>query len=70
MNEQWIQAPKIDGNQELAAQFHMSPMAMRLIRSRAGESEAEVRAYLCGTLDDLGGRPPYEGHDGGRGAAA
>lgn len=53
MNEQWIQAPKIDGNQELAAQFHVSPMAMRLIRSRAGESEAEVRAYLCGTLDDL-----------------
>ena len=53
MNEQWIQAPKIDGNQELAAQFHMSPMAMRLIRSRAGESEAEVRAYLYGTLDDL-----------------
>ena len=53
MNEQWIQAPKIDGNQELAAQFHVSPMAMRLIRSRAGESEAEVRAYLYGTLDDL-----------------
>ena len=53
MKEQWIQAPKIDGNQELAAQFHVSPMAMRLIRSRAGESEAEVRAYLCGTLDDL-----------------
>ena len=53
MNEQWIQAPKIEGNQELAAQFHMSPMAMRLIRSRAGESEAEVRAYLYGTLDDL-----------------
>lgn len=53
MNEQWIQAPRIDGNQELAAQFHVSPMAMRLIRSRAGESEAEVRAYLYGTLDDL-----------------
>ena len=53
MNEQWIQATKIDGNQELAAQFHVSPMAMRLIRSRAGESEAEVRAYLYGTLDDL-----------------
>ena len=46
MNEQWIQAPKIDGNQELAAQFHMSPMAMRLLRSRSGESEPEVRAYL------------------------
>lgn len=53
MKEQWIQAPRIDGNQELAAQFHMSPMAMRLIRSRAGESEAEVRAYLYGTLEDL-----------------
>lgn len=53
MNEQWIQAPKIDGNQDLAAQFHVSPMAMRLIRSRAGESEAEVRAYLYGTLEDL-----------------
>ena len=53
MNEQWIQAPKIDGNQDLAAQFHVSPMAMRLIRSRAGLSAAEVRAYLCGTLEDL-----------------
>lgn len=53
MNEQWIQASKIDGNQELAAQFHVSPMAMRLIRSRAGLSAAEVRAYLCGTLEDL-----------------
>ncbi|MEQ2470977.1 single-stranded-DNA-specific exonuclease RecJ [Laedolimicola intestinihominis] len=53
MKEQWIEAPRIEGNQELAAQFHMSPMAMRLIRSRAGESEAEVRAYLYGTLDDL-----------------
>lgn len=53
MKEQWIEAPRIDGNQELAAQFHVSPMTMRLIRSRAGESEAEVRAYLYGTLDDL-----------------
>lgn len=53
MNEQWIEAPRIEGNQDLAAQFHVSPMAMRLIRSRAGLSEAEVRAYLYGTLDDL-----------------
>lgn len=53
MNEQWIEAPRIEGNQDLAAQFHVSPMAMRLIRSRAGESEAEVRAYLYGTLEDL-----------------
>ena len=53
MNEQWIEAPRIEGNQDLAAQFHVSPMAMRLIRSRAGESEAEVRSYLDGTLEDL-----------------
>lgn len=53
MKEQWIEAPRIEGNQDLAAQFHVSPMAMRLIRSRAGESEAEVRAYLYGTLEDL-----------------
>lgn len=53
MNEQWIEAPRIEGNQDLAAQFHVSPMAMRLIRSRAGESEAEVRSYLYGTLEDL-----------------
>ena len=53
MNEQWIEAPRIEGNQDLAAQFHVSPMAMRLIRSRAGESGAEVRAYLYGTLEDL-----------------
>lgn len=53
MKEQWIEAPRIEGNQELAAQFHVSPMAMRLIRSRAGLSAAEVRAYLYGTLEDL-----------------
>ncbi len=53
MNEQWIEAPRIEGNQELAEKFGVSPMAMRLIRSRAGESEAEVRAYLYGTLEEL-----------------
>ena len=53
MKEQWIEAPRIEGNQELAEKFGVSPMAMRLIRSRAGLSEAEVRAYLYGTLDDL-----------------
>ena len=53
MKEQWIEAPRIEDNQELAEKFGVSPMAMRLIRSRAGLSEAEVRAYLYGTLDDL-----------------
>ena len=53
MKEQWIEAPRIEGNQELAEKFGVSPMAMRLLRSRAGESEAEVRSYLYGTLKDL-----------------
>ena len=53
MKEQWIEAPRIEGNQELAEKFGVSPMAMRLLRSRAGESEAEVRSYLYGTLEDL-----------------
>lgn len=53
MKEQWIEVPRIEGNQELAEKFGVSPMAMRLLRSRAGESEAEVRSYLYGTLEDL-----------------
>lgn len=53
MKEQWIEAPRIEDNQELAEKFGVSPMAMRLLRSRAGESEAEVRSYLYGTLEDL-----------------
>ena len=53
MKEQWIEATRIEGNQELAEKFGVSPMAMRLLRSRAGESEAEVRSYLYGTLEDL-----------------
>ena len=53
MREQWEEAPKITGNQELAQKFSVSPMAMRLIRSRAGESEEEVREYLEGTIEEL-----------------
>ncbi|HIR97228.1 MAG TPA: DHH family phosphoesterase, partial [Candidatus Merdisoma faecalis] len=53
MREKWVEASKITGNEELARKFSVSPMAMRLIRSRAGESEAEVREYLCGTIEEL-----------------
>ena len=51
MKERWVEAPRITGNEELARKFGVSPMAMRLIRSRAGESEEEVREILrrvCG----------------------
>ena len=53
MKEKWVEAPKIQGNQELAQKFSVSPMAMRLIRSRAGESEEEVREYLYGSIEEL-----------------
>lgn len=53
MKEKWVEAPKIQGNQELARKFSVSPMAMRLIRSRAGESEEEVREYLYGSIEEL-----------------
>lgn len=53
MREKWVEAPRITGNEELAQKFSVSPMAMRLIRSRAGMSEEEVREYLCGTIDEL-----------------
>lgn len=53
MRERWVEAPRISGNEELARLYSISPMTMRLIRSRAGESEEQVREYLCGTVDDL-----------------
>ena len=53
MKERWVEAPRITGNEELARKFGVSPMAMRLIRSRAGESEEEVREYLQGSIDEL-----------------
>ena len=53
MKEQWVEAPRVGGNQELARKFSVSPMAMRLIRSRAGESEEEIREYLQGTIEEL-----------------
>ncbi len=53
MREQWIEAPRLAGNQEMAGKFQISPMAIRLIRSRAGESEEAVREYLYGTVDNL-----------------
>jgi len=53
MKEQWIESPRIEGSRELAVKFQISPMTLRLIRNRAGESEEAVRNYLYGTLDSL-----------------
>ena len=54
MREQWIEAPRMEGNKSLAGKFGISPLTVRLIRNRAGESEEAVRTYLWGDLDSLG----------------
>lgn len=53
MKEAWVESGRIQGNQELAQKYGVSPMAMRLIRSRAGEGEKEIREYLQGTIEGL-----------------
>lgn len=53
MKEQWIEAPRIEGNQELAKKFQISPMAVRLIRNRTGGSEKEIWQYLHGDIEAL-----------------
>ena len=53
MKEAWVESGRIQGNQELAQKYGVSPMAMRLIRSRAGEGEKEIQEYLQGTIGGL-----------------
>ena len=53
MPERWKEAPRQTGNEELARRFGISPMTVRLIRSRGADSEEEIRRYLYGTLEDL-----------------
>lgn len=53
MRERWIEAPRIEGNQEMAQKLGVSPLAVRMIRNRAGMSEEAVRDYLFGGIDSL-----------------
>lgn len=53
MRERWIEAPRIEGNQEMAQKLGVSPLAVRMIRNRAGMSEEVVRDYLFGGMDSL-----------------
>lgn len=53
MRARWIEEPRIEGNQELAAKFQVSPLMVRLIRSRTGGGEEEVREFLHGDLSEL-----------------
>lgn len=53
MRERWVEAPRIEGNQEMAQRLGVSPLAVRMIRNRAGMSEEAVRDYLFGGMDSL-----------------
>lgn len=54
MKEQWTEAPRMEGNQELAVKYGVSPLTVRLIRNRTGGSEEALKEYLQGDFRDLG----------------
>lgn len=53
MRERWVEAPRIEGNQEMAQRLGVSPLTVRMIRNRVGMSEEAVRDYLFGEMDSL-----------------
>lgn len=53
VEERWQEAPRQEGNGELAREFKISPMTVRLIRNRGVGSPEEMKKYLQGELSDL-----------------
>lgn len=53
MREIWVEAPRMEGNREMARELGVSPLAVRMIRNRAGMSEGEVREFLFGGMEGL-----------------
>ena len=53
LEERWQEAPRQEGNNDLARELQISPMTVRLIRNRGVESPEEIRQYLQGDLKDL-----------------
>ena len=53
MREIWVEAPRMEGNGEMARELGVSPLAVRMIRNRAGMSEGEVREFLFGGMEEL-----------------
>lgn len=53
MREIWVEAPRMEGNREMARKLGVSPLTVRMIRNRAGMSEGEVRDYLFGKMEGL-----------------
>lgn len=53
MRERWVEAPRMEGNQDMARELGVSPLAVRMIRNRAGLSEEAVREFLFGGMEGL-----------------
>lgn len=53
LEERWQEAPRQEGNAELARELGISPMTVRLIRSRGVDDAEGIRKYLHGSLSDL-----------------
>ena len=53
MREIWVEAPRMEGNGEMARELGVSPLAVRMIRNRAGMSKGEVREFLFGGMEGL-----------------
>lgn len=53
LEERWQEAPRREGNAELAGKLKISPMTVRLIRNRGVDSAEEIETYLHGELKDL-----------------
>ena len=49
----WVEIRKGADFQKIGQQFHITPLAARLIRNREIRGEAEIRKYLHGTVKDL-----------------
>lgn len=49
----WVEIRKGADFQKIGQQFHITPLAARLIRNREIWGEAEIRKYLHGTVKDL-----------------
>ncbi len=43
----------MEGNREMARELGVSPLAVRMVRNRAGMSEGEVREFLFGGMEEL-----------------
>lgn len=48
MREIWVEAPRMEGNREMARKLGVSPLTVRMIRNRAGMSEGRSGIIFLG----------------------